>query len=111
MLGAFHTYSEKKAAPKVRANQAAAAIDLCSRTRIGTVALSFFHRCMPTKTKSVKPKRTHSAMMRPSDHAYVDPPHCNARSRQIIMGKNTAKPSRSNCLTLAFHPDCSFCAR
>lgn len=36
-------------------------------------------------------------------HAYSVPPHCSARSRQMMAGINMAVPSRSSFSTRAYH--------
>jgi hypothetical protein len=39
---------------------------------------------------------TSKAMIRPLFHSYLLPPHCSASNKQMIAGKKTAVPGRSN---------------
>jgi len=47
------------------------------------------------------PKRTKSAMILPSDQAYVEPPHCRANRRQTTVGIKRSSPTMSIFLSLS----------
>ena len=63
------------------------------------MASSCFHHCTAMKPQIRRTKMTRRAMMRPLPHAYLLPPHCRASSKQMMAGKKSAVPSRSNFLS------------
>lgn len=57
---------------------------------------------MNTTIKTLK--TTKSAMMRPLDHGYFEPPHWRARRRHTMAGTKTMVPKGSNCRARALNP-------
>ena len=56
------------------------------------------------KTQMRAPKTTRSAIIRPSFHGYLAPPHCNANKTQMIAGMKIDVPGRSNSESCSLNP-------
>lgn len=68
--------------------------------RGGTVAFSLRQACDTMKAKPSTPETTNRAMIRPSLHAYLEPPHSSANSKETTAGAIRMKPKGSSCLNL-----------
>jgi hypothetical protein len=89
----------KKLAPTHVAKKAELPTLRCVAIRTGTVASSPIRNCTPTKAISSTPKRTNSAMIRPSLHAYVVLLYCSASRRQMLQGRKIVVPIGSKCMS------------
>lgn len=65
----------------------------------GSVALSPCQNCTPINTAISPANPQNSPMTVALFHAYSVPPHCSARSRQMMAGRKTAVPGRSSSRT------------
>jgi hypothetical protein len=98
----------KKEEPRHSPKKADPHTFLFMNTRGGTVAVSCFHIWIETKAIIKTPNRTKSAIMRPLDHSYLEPPHCRASSKQMTPGMKQMVPSMSSTriLSLRVEPAC-----
>lgn len=83
---------------KQNTNTAALIILLFPTILPGIVAVSGLQTWIPAKMGNNTTNTTKRAMIRALFHAYVDPPHCNARSKQIKAGIKKTDPSGSRRL-------------
>lgn len=97
----------KKAAPTMAPNQAEPYTLRFKKIRGGTVAFSCDFHWMKMKAIAKSPLRTSRAMMRALPQLYLLPPHCRARSRQMMQGKKTAVPMTSNLRNRSRHESVS----
>src|SRR3569833_2528721 len=89
--------ADKKAAPALKLKLDSAHTDRFLMMRGGRVARPCWRHCTTTKAAISTPKSTRRAMTRPSDHGYLVPPHCRARSRQMTAGMKKKVPTGANC--------------
>lgn len=83
-------------APKLHVAHAPAKMLRCLMMRGGTVAVSGLKIWTRTKPMRRTPASTSSAMMRPLLQAYLEPPHCSARRRQMTPGSRNKRPRLSS---------------